>query len=434
MTSPEERKEETTIARKGGAKIVRMILIIVILAAAAYAAKTALAGRAAKKSQAPAQMTSIVTVAPVEEANLAIKREYVGKVAAIQSVQLKTQVAGEITKVHFKEGSFVKAGQLLISIDSRQYSATAALRKAEVEQAKAALVKAEKYYKRVKATDSRTISASDADTAESSFLQAKAAVSQAEAALRLAQIDLMHTRITSPITGQIGAVTFTKGNYVTPSSGALATIVQMDPIRVAFPLPDRDYLDQLEVFKEKGSVYKTDLILSNGAVYNAEGERDFEDNTVGDTTGTILMRVRFSNPEGMLVPGAMVRISTTPVKDKTALVIPKLALLADSKGDYVYVVDANNTAQQRRITLGDEYGTMREVAKGLTKGEKVVTIGLQSLRPGAAVQISAATEKAKTPAELAAVSNSELSTEKSSDGKPESADKAPLAKPAKEVE
>lgn len=441
MAIPDENNSGTKITKKDSSKIIRIVLIILVLAIAVYAAKTFLAARAMKKAATQAPATPVVAVASAEEADLAAKREYVGKVAAIQSVQLKTQVSGEIMKVHFKEGSFVRAGQLLLSIDSRQYSATAALRRAELEQAKAALVRAEKYYKRVKATDKRTISASDADTAESNFLQAKAGVAQAQAALRLAQIDLAHTSITSPITGQIGAVTFTKGNYVTPSSGALATIVQMDPIRVAFPLPDRDYLDQLKVFKEKGSVYKTDLILSNGTVYSTSGERDFEDNEVGGTTGTILMRVRFKNPEGMLVPGSMVRISTKPVKDKRGIVIPQTALMGDTKGDYVYVVGSDNTAQQRRIVLGDEYGSMREITKGLKSGEKVVTIGLQSLRPGIKVQISKMGETSKTPSELAAETTTELSTDaltskdKQKDGgkttSPDSA--AATAKPTKEA-
>ena len=231
---------------------------------------------------------------------------------SIQSVSVKPQISGEIAKVCFKEGSVVKAGQLLFQIDPKQYEATVQLRKAELQQAEANLVTAEKYYKRVTAASERAVSATDRDTAEGNFLQAKAAVAQAKAALKLAQIDLGYCRITSPITGKIGRALYTKGNYVTPQITELASIVQMDPIRVSYPLPDRDYLDQLSLFKEDGSVYNTSLILSNGEKYNVPGKRDFENNRVDQTTGTIMMRLRFANKEGMLIPGEMVRVFTKP--------------------------------------------------------------------------------------------------------------------------
>ena len=161
-----------------------------------------------------------------------------------------------------------------------RYQATVALRKAELEQANANLDAAEKYYARVQAAETRAVSAAERDTAESNVLQGRAAVSQAKANLRLAEINLGYTRITSPITGKIGIANLTKGNYVTPASGALATIVQMNPVRVSYSLPDRDYLDQLELFKKEGSVHKTKLILSDGSEPDVPGQRDFEDNTV----------------------------------------------------------------------------------------------------------------------------------------------------------
>ena len=246
----------------------------------------------------------------------------------------------EIAKVSFKEGSIVKAGQLLFQIDPAQYQATVALRKAELEKAEATLAEAEKYHKRVMAANDQAVSAADRDTAESSVLQGKAAVSQAKANLRLAEINLGYCRITAPITGKIGIANLTKGNYVTPSSGALATIVQMDPVRVSYTLPDRDYLDQLELFKKEGSVYKTKLILSNGSELDVPGQRDFEDNTVDQMTGTVMMRLRYTNDSGMLIPGEMVRVFTQPVKSRIVNVIPQTAVMADAEGDYVYVVEA----------------------------------------------------------------------------------------------
>ena len=318
-------------------------------------------------------------------------------------------------KVHFKEGSLVKAGQLLFSIDSSQYQATVDLRRAELEKAKANLDRAQKYFKRMQAADKRSVSESDIELAESNALQGAAAVSQAKAALKMAQIDLSHTRITAPISGQIGAALFTKGNMVSPSSGALASIVQMDPIRVSFAMPDRDYLNQLSEFKQKGSVLKTDLILTNGQIYKAQGKRDFEDNQVDTKTGTLSMNVRFNNDEGLLIPGAMVRINTKPVKTEIAVVIPQTAILANSQGDFVYVINSSNIAEQRSVVLGTELGTMREVKKGLSAGEKIAVLGIQSIRPGSPVNAVAAPSTEKSAAEIAMESDSDITNSASGD-------------------
>ena len=246
------------------------------------------------------------------------------------------------------------------------------------------------------AASEQAVSAADRDAAEGSYLQTKAAVSQAKAALKLAQIDLGYCRITAPITGKIGKALYTKGNYVTPQITELASIVQMDPIRVSYPLPDRDYLDQISLFKADGSVYNTSLILSNGEKYNAPGKRDFENNTVDQTTGTMMMRLRFENKDGMLIPGSMVRVYTKPVKSHVVNAIPQTAVMADEKGDYVYVINADNTARQARVTLGREFGELREVTSGVEAGENVAVAGLQRLRPGTKVRIeTSAAEQAQ---------------------------------------
>ncbi|HQA55403.1 MAG TPA: efflux RND transporter periplasmic adaptor subunit, partial [Synergistaceae bacterium] len=256
------------------------IAVLIGFALKSHFSPDASAKRANMQPQAPA-----VVLYNVSEKTLSSSRSFIGRVEAIQSVSLRPQVSGEIMKVNFKEGSFVKAGQILFTIDSSNYQATVDLRRAELEQAQASLTKSEKYLARVKSADKRSISASDIDAAESAFLQAKAGVSQAKAALKLAEIDLAHTRILSPITGRTGAAAYTKGNYVTPASGALATIIQTDPVRVSFALPDKDYLDQLELFRKNGPVYRTTLVLSNGRELDIQGERDFESNKVDDRTG-----------------------------------------------------------------------------------------------------------------------------------------------------
>lgn len=403
--------ENKNVEIKGNPKSpwVKIAAAVVVIAVVFFGYRAWKDGSSQPVQQAAAE--PVVIVRQVEKFDASsVPSEYVGRVESIQSVSVKPQISGEIAKVCFKEGSVVKAGQLLFQIDPKQYEATVQLRKAELQQAEANLVTAEKYYKRVTAASERAVSATDRDTAEGNFLQAKAAVAQAKAALKLAQIDLGYCRITSPITGKIGRALYTKGNYVTPQITELASIVQMDPIRVSYPLPDRDYLDQLSLFKEDGSVYNTSLILSNGEKYNVPGKRDFENNRVDQTTGTIMMRLRFANKEGMLIPGEMVRVFTKPVKSHIVNAVPQTAVMADEQGDYVYVINADNTARQARVTLGREFGELREVTSGVEAGENVAVAGLQRLRPGAKVRIETSAEE-KPAAEKAAAQGGEAPKE-----------------------
>lgn len=403
--------ENKNVEIKGNPKSpwVKIAAAVVVIAVVFFGYRAWKDGASQPVQQAAAE--PVVIVRQVEKFDASsVPSEYVGRVESIQSVSVKPQISGEIAKVCFKEGSVVKAGQLLFQIDPKQYEATVQLRKAELQQAEANLVTAEKYYKRVTAASERAVSATDRDTAEGNFLQAKAAVAQAKAALKLAQIDLGYCRITSPITGKIGRALYTKGNYVTPQITELASIVQMDPIRVSYPLPDRDYLDQLSLFKEDGSVYNTSLILSNGEKYNVPGKRDFENNRVDQTTGTIMMRLRFANKEGMLIPGEMVRVFTKPVKSHIVNAVPQTAVMADEQGDYVYVINADNTARQARVTLGREFGELREVTSGVEAGENVAVAGLQRMRPGAKVRIETSAGE-KPAAEKAAAQGGEAPKE-----------------------
>ncbi len=395
-------------------KIGRLLLAAAVIAAAAYCGSLypdAGATSAAPQATAPKPQAPSVVLHTLQLADLAAGREYVGRVEAIQSVQLKPQVPGQIAEVAFREGSMVKAGQVLFTLDNRQYQATVDLRKADLAKAEATCAQAVKYYDRLKAADKRSVSASDLDMAQSSVLQGKAGVEQAKASLRLAQIDLDYTKITAPISGQIGKAQYTKGNYVTPAGGALATVVQINPIRVAFALPDRDYLDTIEEYKApEQSVYNATIRLSNGEEYPLSGTRDFEENAMDERTGTITVRLRFKNDRGLLVPGSMVRVATKPVKKHVAVVMPQAAILTDGQGDYVYVVDDGNIAHQRRITLGAEAGRMREAVSGLSAGEKIVLYGLQAVRPESEVAPMAATNgsASTSPAERAMESASDV--------------------------
>ena len=416
MTSPERNGNAGMTGRNGGMamRIVKTLLVLALLGAAAFYGGAFFGGRSESKAAAPRQQqpqAPLVMLRAVERADLAVGREYIGRVEAIQSVSLKPRISGQIEEVHFKEGSMVKEGDPLFTIDDRSYRATLALRRAELSKAEANYDRALKYNKRLQSADARSVSASDRDMAESDVLQGRAIVEQARAALQIAQIDLGYTKIAAPISGQVGKALFTKGNYVTPSSGALTTIVQIDPVRVSFALPDRDFLDQIKAFRtSESAVYDATLRLPNGDAYPEKGVRDFESNMMDEKTGTMMLNLRFRNAGGLLVPGAMVRVSAKPANSRVASVIPQETLLADEKGDFVYVVDDKNVAHQRRVKIGTQFGSSYEILSGLEPGEKIVWRGLQSVRPEAPVRPAEATSGngVKSPAERAQESDFDL--------------------------
>ncbi|MDR3321790.1 MAG: efflux RND transporter periplasmic adaptor subunit [Synergistaceae bacterium] len=395
----------------------KSLFAVVLLAGVAFLAKPYFvkepdpASALDAAGEAPAPQAPSVVGYIVENADLAVEREYIGRVEPIQTVYLMTQVPGQIAAVHFKDGSMVKQGDLLFTIDDKQYQANVSLRKADLSKANAALSRASTYYERLKAADKRSVSEMDLDTATSDVLQCKATIDQAKAALTLAQIDLGHTKITAPISGWIGKAEATKGNYVAPSGYPLATIVQLDPIRVSFSVSDRDYLEHIEAFRaSKNAVYKTVIKLADGGEYPLGSERDFEDKVMDEQTGTIKMYLRFKNSDAVLTPGSMVSVNTKPAKKHVSPVIPQEAVMAGSSGDIVYVVDDADVAHVREVSLGLEIGTTREVISGLVAGERIVRSGQQSVRPEMPVKANYPSTSAedRNPADLAKESGYDL--------------------------
>lgn len=325
-----------------------------------------------------------------EQQDISPKKSYIGHVEAIKSVNLKPQVTGYVEKVLFQEGSFVNEGDILFIIEQKRYIANVELRQAELKSAKANLVRAERDYKRQKSLSKQSYaSLATLDTSESNYLQAKAAVAQAEANLDLAKIDLDYTEIKAPISGYIGKAQVTEGNYVNSTLQDLARIVQVDPIRVAFSVSDKDYLNMRQIYKngKDSSPLKTELVLPNGTVLVNHLKSRFTDNEINSDTATIAIYAEYSNDKGLLIPGNYVDIRVGKKDAQIALLIPQAAVAQDDNGNFVMAVNQDGIVEEKRVVLGDTLEDKQIVLDGLTIDDNIIIQGLQKVKNGQKVKV-----------------------------------------------
>jgi len=339
----------------------------------------------------------LVTVAPVTVQDVNPASEYVGHVEAIQVVDLRARVEGFLEQVNFREGNFVHKGDLLYVIERDLYQAKVDADRAGVAQAQAALTKARQYLKRVQTVRSGGVSAADIDNAVADELQARARLQEARATLERSELDLGYTTIRAPISGRIGRTSFTRGNLVGPTSGPLARIVQLNPIRVVYSISENDFSAVQTALKDaarrrKNPILVSHIRLADGKVYKNAGKIDFVNNEVDTRTGTIAVRAVFDNPDVLLLPGQYVTILVSKRKSRILPVVPQSAVQEDRKGPYVLVVDNRNRVIQRRIKTGPFVGPNWAVESGLAKGEMVIVQGVQKVRPGQSVKTTVTVE------------------------------------------
>ncbi len=333
----------------------------------------------------------MVTVEAVTEQEVNPPSDYVGRVEAIQAVDLRARVEGFIEHVKFREGGMVKAGDLLYLIEQAPYKAKVNEAAAKVADADASLTEARQYLRRLQSVRSGGVSATDIEAAVSTELKAKALLQQAQASLEQSELDLGYTIIKAPISGRIGRTTYTKGNLVGPASEALARIVQLDPIRVVYSVSENDLVSD-RLAREGGCAEDPEnrlvprIQMPDGQMYPAAGRLDFVDNQVDAGTGTIAVRAVFDNPDGILLPGQYVNVLIRCSEGKRLPVVPQSAVQEDREGRYVFVVDAENRVQQRRITTGAAIGTNWAVESGLMTGETIIVQGVQKVSPGQIVE------------------------------------------------
>ena len=363
--------------------IVKNLIIVVLGIAIGWFIKAKLTPRAAGMGAMGG--TPYVVTKQVQEQNIVANKEEIGLVEAINSVDIVPEVSGEIKKVLFTEGSFVKKGDVLVKIDDKKYRATYALRAAELESAQANFVRAEKDYTRQQSLSKQNISSKATyDAAESAYLQAKAAVAQAGASLELARIDLERTSIRSPISGFIGKALESEGNYIVATSKPVAKVVQTNPIRIVFSLTDKEILNLKKYYKQKPTSIR--ITLPNDYVLETSLLNSFSGNEINPNTATIAFYAELANHAGYLIPGNYVRVSFSSEQTKPQLVLPQEAILQDQLGNYVMVVNDDEVAEPKRVSLGKIVGDKHIVKSGVEKGDRVIVQGLQRVQSGAKVK------------------------------------------------
>ncbi len=336
--------------------------------------------------------TSAVAVGTVSVEKREITRtiEFVGRVEAVNRVEVKARVTGYLEEVLFKEGDLISDGSPLYRIQKDQYEAAVQQAQGALEGAKGAKALTEIQLQRAQdLVDKQSGTVVARDQARAADEQAAGTVMQDEAALKNARLDLDYTEIASPITGKIGRTNITKGNVVGPDSGVLTTIVSQDPMHVTFPVSQRDLLHARQSAIDLEDIRIT-LRFADGSSYDQTGHVNFINVTVDRTTDTVLARADMPNPKGALIDGQLVRVIAELGAPEQRLVIPQAALVADQQGVYVFVVD-DGKAAVRRVKPGAPSGTEVVIAEGLSGGELVVVQGLQGIRPGMPVRAAPVT-------------------------------------------
>lgn len=354
-----------------------------------------LAGCDEKKSQNPGGFTfppSAVSVITTKAEPLPITNELPGRIAPTRISEVRPRVSGIVVKRVFEQGSVVKQGDLLYQIDPEPFKVQVQSAEATLARAKASQLQARQNADRQQELKkSNVTSTQQVEDAIAALTIADADVASAEAGLSSAKLNLRYASVTAPISGRIGRALITEGALVANGNDNLATIQQLDPIYADFTQPAADLI-RLRKALEKGGIISpsgdapVQLVLDDGSVYEHGGKLLFSETTVDPTTGQVTLRGEFPNPKGDLLPGMYVRVRIEQGIEKNAIAVPQQAVQRDSAGaSLVYLVDAKNTAQMRKVVTGRVIDNRWVISEGLKPGDKVIVEGFQKIRPGAPV-------------------------------------------------
>jgi membrane fusion protein (multidrug efflux system) len=360
------------------------------------AGAVAIATTATIRAQPAASGPPAVGILEVAKRPITETSEFLGRIEAVNRVNVVARVTAFLEKRLFKEGAEIKTGDELYRLERGPFEADLASKQALVAQLLATLENA-----KLTADRARTLLSGPAgqqstyDAAIANQRSFEAQVQSAQAQVQSSQINLDYTDIRSPIDGKVGRTAVTEGNVVTPGSGVLTTIVSQDPMYVTFPISVREGLALRERYATRGgfNAVVIKIRLPDGRLYDQTGKLDFVNNTIAQSTDTFLVRGIIPNPTlhdpsttggpvRELTDGEFVTVLQEGVQPVEVLAIPRSAVLSDQQGDYVFTVGADNKAEQRRIQLGQSTSTVAAVISGLALGDKVIVEGLQRVRPG----------------------------------------------------
>ncbi len=327
------------------------------------------------KTIVPQQPTIVsVNVTPFTPQSITLSKKYIGYVTPVHSVAVLPFISGFVEKIFVQSGQFVREGQLLMILEQGEYKAKLELAQAGVMQAEAAFENAATYFQRIKAVGGQAVAQADHDKARSEYLSAKAALAQAKAQLSAAKVNYDYTVIRAPISGQIGTVKPTKGDYVSPAGNPLMTIIQTSPIQVVFSITDKDYIQNIS---ENGlsdllAGEKIKLQLANGEIYPAEGVYQYTDNALNRPTNSIAVYVNFDNKDNILLPEAYVTVYLEK-ELKDIVLIPQDQVELTANGSFVSIADKQGIRLQKieiLDTRGSDY-----IVKNIFKPQEYLVEG-----------------------------------------------------------
>jgi membrane fusion protein (multidrug efflux system) len=365
--------------------------------AAAVVAACLLAFAAAPVTGQQGAPAPAVLVQPAELTAIADQAEFIGRAAAVDKVDLRARVKGFLGPRKFNDGDLVKKDEVVFTIEPETYQAAVDQKIAQRDSATAALTNADMQLQR--ATEllrTNTGTRQTYDQRLSEQLQAKANLEDAKAQLRDAEIQLSYTEIKSPIEGRIGRAAVSPGNLVSPDSGVLATVVSETPIRVLFPVTQRELLEAKRD-TSIGDPPAVRLKLADGNLYKEKGKLDFIDITVDPKTDGQIIRATFDNKDNLLTDGQTVRVLLEDNKPKSVVTVPQQAIALDQTGPYLFTVDDKNVVHLQRVKTGIARSGQLVISEGLKAGDKVVVQGQQRIRDGMTVAPSMVAPAAAKP-------------------------------------
>ncbi len=368
------------------------IIIIVSIIAALIFGRMLISHFDKNKAAAKKKLLSTpsVTVAEVQTENVKRQFEATARVMAKYRVDVLARISGYLTHSYFKEGDYVKAGQILFEIEPQEYTYAAGRAKANLDNAKSQQAYYEKQlarYKELVAND--YIARADYDNILAQRDAYSAQVASMESAYRDAQRNLGYTKVKSPVDGRVGIIDVTVGNYVSMNSGPLTTINSADPMYITFPLDSKDFVELVRIDGAPNVNRDVEFIFSTGQKYKYKGVQDFHDNKIDESTGTITLRATFPNPDDALLQGEFGKVIIYSNKKDELPIIPQTATMENQEGLYTFVLDKDNLPRMTYLktmgTLGDNW----IVYEGIKAGDKIITTGLQKVIPGSPVKIVA---------------------------------------------